>query len=60
MRTRLGGCGAVGWLVHQKLVEYGEAIGEIRDGIKCVYSPSMADLCSPLFECVVIDEGVKM
>jgi hypothetical protein len=28
--------------------------------VKCVYSPSMADLCSHLFECVVIDEGVKM
>lgn len=28
--------------------------------IKCVYSPSMADLCSHLFDCVVIDEGVKM
>jgi hypothetical protein len=28
--------------------------------IKCVYSPSMADLCHDLFDCVVIDEGVKM
>ena len=28
--------------------------------VKCVYSPLMADLCSHLFECVVIDEGVKM
>jgi hypothetical protein len=47
-------------LVNRKLDEYGECIGETRGGIKCVYSPSMADLCSHLFDCVVIDEGVKM
>ncbi len=47
-------------LVHVKLEEYSAGIGEIWDGIKCVYSPSMADLCSHLFTCVVIDEGVKM
>jgi hypothetical protein len=28
--------------------------------IKCVYSPSLADLCYSAFDCVVIDEGVKM
>jgi SNF2-related domain/Helicase conserved C-terminal domain len=28
--------------------------------IKCVYSPSLADLCYNAFDCVVIDEGVKM
>jgi len=47
-------------LVHHKLIEYSEGIGESRNGIKCVYSPSVANLCSHLFECVVIDEGVKM
>jgi hypothetical protein len=47
-------------LVHHRLIEYSNGIGEIRNEIKCVYSPSMADLCSHLFECVVIDEGVKM
>jgi len=47
-------------LVHDKLVENSAGIGEIRNGIKCVYSPSVADLCSHLFDCVVIDEGVKM
>jgi len=28
--------------------------------IKCVFSPSLADLCYNAFDCVVIDEGVKM
>jgi SNF2 domain-containing protein/helicase-like protein len=28
--------------------------------IKCVYSPSLADLCSDTFDCVAVDEGVKM
>jgi hypothetical protein len=28
--------------------------------IKCVYSPSLADLCYNAFDCVVIDQGVKM
>jgi len=28
--------------------------------VKCVYSPSLADLCYSAFDCVVIDEGVKM
>lgn len=28
--------------------------------IKCVYSPTLADLCQDAFACVVVDEGVKM
>ena len=28
--------------------------------VKCVYSPSLADLCWNAFTCVVVDEGVKM
>jgi hypothetical protein len=28
--------------------------------IKCVFSPTLADLCYNAFDCVVIDEGVKM
>jgi hypothetical protein len=28
--------------------------------IKCLFSPSLADLCYNAFDCVVIDEGVKM
>jgi hypothetical protein len=34
-------------------------LGEAWD-IKCVFSPSPADLCYNAFDCVVIDEGVKM
>ncbi len=47
-------------LLRHKLREYSEGVGEIRDGIKCVYSPSVADLGSHLFECMGVDEGVKM
>src|SRR5262249_3865731 len=28
--------------------------------VKCVYSPSLADLSYNAFDCVVVDEGVKM
>lgn len=28
--------------------------------IKCVYSPSLADLCFDHFDCIIVDEGVKM
>ncbi|HVM48406.1 MAG TPA: DEAD/DEAH box helicase [Candidatus Acidoferrum sp.] len=28
--------------------------------VKCLYSPSLADLCWSAFDCVVVDEGVKM
>jgi len=28
--------------------------------VKYVYSPPLSDLCYDAFECVVIDEGVKM
>ena len=28
--------------------------------VKCVYSPSLADLCQDTFECVCVDEGVRM
>jgi hypothetical protein len=52
-------------LIRHKLDEFSAGVGETRTvvpglSIKCVYSPSMADLCSHLFTCVVIDEGVKM
>src|SRR5580658_80876 len=53
-----------------KMREYSGGIGETRQysggmgasiyRVKCVYSPSVADLCDNLFDCVVIDEGVKM
>lgn len=32
----------------------------LKWAVKCVYSPSLADLCYRAFDCVVIDEGVKM
>lgn len=43
-----------------------DSIGAERNKIKCVYSPSMADLISTLgagsclFDCAVYDEGVRM
>jgi hypothetical protein len=35
-------------------------IGESRNGIKCVYSPSLADLCQDAFGACVVDEGTKI
>lgn len=37
-----------------------QGVGETRNGIKCVFSPSLADLSSGEFECVVIDEGTRI
>jgi len=43
-------------------VNIGESRYQSRSGrpIKCVYSPSLADLCSNTFAVVVADEGVKL
>ena len=35
-------------------------LGESRRSIKCVFSPTLADLCANSFACVVCDEGVKL
>ena len=35
-------------------------LGESRRSIKCVFSPTLADLCAHSFACVVCDEGVKL
>ena len=40
--------------------EFSSGIGETRNGIKCVYSPSLADLCQDCFSVCVVDEGTKI
>ena len=40
--------------------EFSAGIGETRNGFKCVYSPSLADLCQHCFAACVIDEGTKI
>jgi hypothetical protein len=40
--------------------EFQAAIGESRNGIKCIYSPSLADLCQNCFAACVVDEGTKI
>lgn len=53
-------------LIQRTCLEYNLNIGEsraLRTGnhkVKCVYSPSLADLCSDAFTAVAVDEGVKM
>ena len=45
-------------------VEFGSGIGASQwvgqRKIKCVYSPTLADLCQDTFACVAVDEGVRM
>lgn len=41
-------------------VDPNAALPEEKFSVKCVYSPSLSDLCYNAFKCVVIDEGVKM
>lgn len=35
-------------------------IGEVRDGIRCVGSPSLSTLIADCFDCVCCDEGVRI
>jgi hypothetical protein len=37
-----------------------EGVGEYKGKFKCVWSPSLSDLCGRAFKCVVLDEGVKI
>jgi hypothetical protein len=51
--------------VHSELVitrhrDFKAGIGETRNDIKCVYSPSLADLCQNCFAACVVDEGTKI
>lgn len=46
---------AVAWLR-----EHAKEHKAITKRIRCLYSPSLADLCYDAFTCVVVDEGVKM
>ncbi len=36
------------------------SVGKEVGGIRCVYSPSLAELCRNAFECVAIDEATKI
>jgi len=47
-------------LVITRHREFSAGIGESRNGIKCLYSPSLADLCRDCFAACVIDEGTKI
>lgn len=40
--------------------QYSAGIGTFRSGIKCIYAPSLADLCQDTFAVVVCDEAVKI
>jgi len=40
--------------------EFSAGIGTSRNGIKCIYSPSLADLCQDCFSVCVVDEGTKI
>jgi uncharacterized protein with NRDE domain len=35
-------------------------VGASRKGVRCVFSPSLADLCQDAFQVVVVDEAVRM
>ncbi len=37
-----------------------EGVGDVKNGIKCIFAPSLADLCGHEFACVVIDEGTRI
>lgn len=48
------------YLCQQVKARWSEGIGEVVGGIRCVYSPSLAELCKDAFECVVIDEATHI
>lgn len=39
---------------------FADGIGNEANGIRCVLAPTLARLVGDLFECVVVDEGVRM
>ena len=47
-------------LCKERFEEYGEGVGKEVGGIRCVYSPSLADVVRKAFDCVVFDEGTKL
>lgn len=47
-------------LCKDRLQEFGEGVGQEVGGIRCVYSPCMADIIRKEFDCVVFDEGTKL
>lgn len=48
-------------LCARKRIEWADGVGmESKQRIKCVYSPSLADLVRHQFECVIIDEAVRI
>lgn len=42
------------------LEQLGEGIGEVHRGIRCVNIPTLATLCSDVFDCAVVDEAVRL
>jgi SNF2 family DNA or RNA helicase len=47
-------------MCDERYRHYSEGVGERNNSIKCVFSPSLADLCGSEFDCVVIDEGTRI
>ena len=50
-------------IAHRELslgVGEGRWLEKSNTKIKCVYSPTLADLCQDTFDCVIVDEGVKI
>lgn len=59
----LNGPGQLSALITQLqpiLASMTEEVGASRKGIRCVFSPSLADLCQDAFQVVVVDEAVRM
>ena len=47
-------------LLSKKHEEFSAGVGEENGGFRCIYSPSLADLCRDDFDCVVIDEATRI
>ncbi len=43
-----------------RYTEFASGVDEKKNGIRCIYSPRLSDLCHRDFECVVIDEANKI
>ena len=47
-------------LLTKRHEEFSTGVGEEHSGFRCIYSPSLADLCRNDFDCVVIDEATRI
>jgi hypothetical protein len=48
------------WQTEGWQEEYGQGIGKELNGIRCIFTPTLSRLVADVFDCVEVDEGVRL